>query len=108
MKAIVVHDWITKMRGAEKVLESILEVFPKVKVLTLLSNQEIFSSKIKEHEVQNSFIQKLPFSKYSYAYLLPLMPFAVETFNVKKYDLVVETGMCGEYYLYQVVEKKRK
>jgi predicted Rossmann fold nucleotide-binding protein DprA/Smf involved in DNA uptake len=27
---------------------------------------------------------------------------------MKKYDLAVETGMCGEYYLYQLAEEKKK
>ena len=27
---------------------------------------------------------------------------------MKKYDLAVETGMCGEYYLYQLVGEKEK
>jgi glycosyltransferase involved in cell wall biosynthesis len=95
MKVAVVHDWLTGMRGGEKVLEGILELYPQAKVYTLLHFKEKISPAINRHEIETSFLQRLPaFVKKKYSFLLPLMPWAIESFNLKCFDLVISSSHC--------------
>lgn len=88
MKVAIVHDWLTSLGGAERVLEEILEVYP-APVFTLFQAWE-GSSNIQRADIKHSFIQKLPMKKCRN--YLPLYPFAVERFDLKGYDLVISSS----------------
>lgn len=88
------HDWLNGMRGGEKILEVLAEIFPDADVYTLLYEPEKISSTINRLSVHTSFIQKLPFVMKYYRYYLPLFPFAIEKFRLKDYDLVISTSHC--------------
>ncbi len=89
MKVALVHDWLTGMRGGEKVLEVFCELFPHAHLYTLLHNKESVSDIIEDMDIRTSFIQKLPLIKKKYRYLLPIFPTAIERFNLEGYDLVL-------------------
>lgn len=94
IKIAVVHDWLTGMRGGEKVLESILEIFPESDVFTLMHNPGSVSSLIESKKIHTSFIDRLPFKSTKYRHYLPLFPTAIELFNFKEYDLIISTSHC--------------
>jgi len=96
LKVALVHDWLNGMRGGEKVLEVLCELFPEADVYTLLSEKEKTSETISDHPIFTSFIDRLPGAKKYYRYFLPLFPFAVERFDLSKknYDLVISTSHC--------------
>ena len=94
MKVAIVHDWLTGMRGGEKCLEIICELYPTADLFTLLYIPGKVSSIIESHRIHTSFIQNLPFAKSKYRYYLPLMPFAIERFNLSDYDLVLSSSHC--------------
>jgi len=94
MKVALVHDWLTGMRGGEKVLEALCEVFPQADIFTLLHIPGSVSGAIEKREIKTSFIQKLPLVKKHYRTFLPLFPAAVERFDFTGYDLVVSTSHC--------------
>lgn len=95
-KIALVHYWLTGMRGGEKVVESICNVYPDIDIFTLVYNKDKISDKINSHKITTSFIQKIPFAKKKYRNYLPLMPVAIEQFDLSDYDIVIssESGIA--------------
>jgi glycosyltransferase involved in cell wall biosynthesis len=93
MRVAIVHDWLPLYGGAERVLEQMLEVLPEADLFSMVEfvpeNQRSF---LGGRKVQTSFIQKLPKAKTHYRSYLPLMPFAVEQFDLSSYDLVISSS----------------
>ena len=94
MKVALVHDWLTGMRGGEKVLEVFCELFPDAHLYTLLHNKGSLSNTIESMDIRTSFIQKLPLIKKKYRHLLPIFPTAIERFDLQGYDLVMSSSHC--------------
>jgi glycosyltransferase involved in cell wall biosynthesis len=94
MKTAVVHDWLTGMRGGEKVLSVILELYPEADLFTLIHNRRSVSAEIENHKIYTSFIDNLPLKKNHYRRYLPLFPTAIELFDLKGYDLIISTSHC--------------
>ncbi|MBS1258271.1 MAG: hypothetical protein MAG551_01327 [Candidatus Scalindua arabica] len=94
MKVALVHDWITGMRGGEKVLEVFCELFPDAHLFTLLHNKGSASDTIEKMDIRTSFIQHLPLAKRKYRYFLPLFPNAIERFDLRGYDVVLSSSHC--------------
>lgn len=94
MKVALVHDWLNGMRGGEKILEVLAEIFPQAHVYTLLYEPEKISPLINKLPVTTSFIQNLPWRRVYYRYYLPLFPRAIESFKLAGYDLVISTSHC--------------
>ena len=93
-KIALVHDFLTQYGGAERVLEVFSEMFPEAPIYTLLYDQEAMRGKFKEREIHTSFLQKFPrFLQKRKKWLLPLMPTAPETFNLRDFDLIISS--CG-------------
>lgn len=95
MKIAVVCDWLVTYAGAEKVLEQILNVYPEADLFALVDFlDEDKRDFIKHKKVTTSFIQHLPKAKTKYRTYLPLMPLAVEQFDLSDYDLVISSSHC--------------
>lgn len=89
MKVAIVHYWLVNMRGGEKVLEALCELYPEADIYTHVYDPRNISETIKRHHIKTSFIQRLPNAIAWYQNYLPLMPFALRFFNLKQYDLVI-------------------
>ena len=94
MRVALVHDWLNGMRGGEKVLEVLCELFPDAPVYTLLYEPGKLSPTIESHEIRESFIPKLPFALRGYRSYLPLFPLAVRRMDLSEFDLIVSTSHC--------------
>jgi len=94
MKVAIIHDWLTGMRGGERCLEIFCELFPEADLYTLLHIPGSVSPTIEKMGIKTSFIQNLPFSKKGYRKYLPLFPMAIESFNLKGYDLILSCSHC--------------
>jgi glycosyltransferase involved in cell wall biosynthesis len=94
MKTAIVHDWLTGMRGGEKVLEVLCELYPSADLISLLHNKGSLSQSIEKMNIHTSFIDKLPFKEKKYRNYLPLFPAAIESMNFDKYDLILSTSHC--------------
>lgn len=94
MRVALAHDWLTGMRGGERVLEALLELFPDAPLYTLVHREGSVSELIESRPIHTSFIQDLPLGRTRYRYFLPLFPRAVEAFDLSSYDLVVSTSHC--------------
>lgn len=88
-KVAIVHYWLTNMRGGERVLEVLCELFPEAVIFTNVVNRKILPPSISKHEIRTTFIQKIPGSKKHYQKLLPLMPIALEQLDLSEFDLVI-------------------
>lgn len=93
MKIAIIHDWLVTYAGAEKVLEQIIDLYPKADLFSIVDflNQSERGF-IKNKGVKTSFIQTLPFSKKKYRNYLPLMPLAIENLDVSNYDLIISSS----------------
>lgn len=94
IRVAIVHDWLTGMRGGEKVLEALLDIFPNVEIFTLIFNKDKISDKIKKHKIHTSFLQNIPGIFKYYRNFLPLFPLAIERFNLKNFDLIISSSHC--------------
>src|SRR6476661_10117022 len=94
MKIAFVHDWLTGMRGGEKVLDVLCERFPEAEVFTLVHIPGSVSPAIERLRPHTSFVQRLPFVKRLYRHYLPLFPTAIEQFSFDRFDLVVSLSHC--------------
>lgn len=88
MRVALVHYWLLGMRGGEKVLEAMCRVFPEADIFTLFYDPEAVSPLIRSHNVRASFLNPL---RRAYRSLLPLMPLALEDFDLRPYDLVISS-----------------
>jgi glycosyltransferase involved in cell wall biosynthesis len=91
MKTAIVHYWLVNMRGGEKVIESLLEMFPEADIYTHVYNPKAVSALIKSRRVITSRINRLPFAKKLYQLYMPFMPNALMDFNLQQYDLVISS-----------------
>lgn len=93
-KIAVVHDWLVTDAGAEKVLKSILELYPTADLFSLVDflNPKDKLEVLKNKEVKTSFIQNLPFSKNKFRNYLPLFPKAIEKLDLEAYDLIISSS----------------
>ena len=94
MRVALVHDWLTGMRGGEKCLELLCELFPEADLYTLVYTPEKVSPTVRHMKMKTSFVNGLPWAKRAYRYYLPLFPAAIERFELGGYDLVISSSHC--------------
>jgi glycosyltransferase involved in cell wall biosynthesis len=88
MRSAIVHYWLLGMRGGEKVVEELCRLLPEADIFTLFYDPDRVSPLIRSHRVEASFLN--PFRGH-YRSLLPLMPIALEHFDLRGYDLVISS-----------------
>ena len=93
-KVAIIHDWLNGMRGGEKVLEVLLEIFPGADIFTLFLEEKNISDAIKAHNIMVSPLNKYRFIRKHYKHFLPLFPSTIEEFNLKEYDVVISSSHC--------------
>jgi glycosyltransferase involved in cell wall biosynthesis len=93
MKVAIVHDWLVTYAGAERVLEQMLKIWPHADLFSIVDflkpDERGF---ISDRKVTTSFIQKMPGARRWYRNWLPLMPLAVEQFDLTGYELVISSS----------------
>ena len=89
MKVALVHDHLAQTGGAEKVLKVFADIFPEATIYTLLADKVKTDTYLEGRRIDTSVIQKLPGGVNHYKWYLPLMPMAVEFFDLSEYDLVI-------------------
>lgn len=94
-RVVLVHDWLTGMRGGEKVLEALCRIFPAADLLTLVHARGSVSDVIEGRRVRTSLVNRLPRPARFYRHYLPAFPTAIEGFDLDDADLVVSTSHCA-------------
>jgi glycosyltransferase involved in cell wall biosynthesis len=93
-RVILVHDWLTGMRGGEKCLELLCRRWPDAWLYTLLHRKGSVAPIIEQRRLITSFLQHLPAIERYYRYLLPTMPAAVSRWRLPACDLVFSLSHC--------------
>ena len=88
-RVALVHHWLVTYRGGEKVVESLLSLFPDADLFALVHDPRSLPPSLAARPVRTSFLQRIPGATRHYPALLPLMPLAVERFDLRDYDLVI-------------------
>ena len=92
-RVAVVHEWMVRYAGSEQVVAAVLEAFPCADSYALVHDPEgLRGTPLEGVPVRTSFIQRLPKAKEKYQTYLPLMPLAVEQFDLRSYDLVISSN----------------
>ncbi len=94
MKVAIVHDWLVSQRGGENVVDALCSIWPTADVFTLLHKPGSVTKNIESHKITTSFLQKWPGAFSRYRHFLPFMPWAMESFDLSSYDLVVSSSHC--------------
>ena len=94
IKVALVHYWLNGMRGGEKCLEVLCELFPNADLYTLIHEKGKLSKLIESMKISTSFIQHMPFGLKKYRHYLPLFPMSIEQFKLNGYDLIVSSSHC--------------
>jgi glycosyltransferase involved in cell wall biosynthesis len=92
MRVALVHDWLTGMRGGERVLERIACRHPEAPIYTLVWKPGAVSPAIESHPIHTSFLQRLPAAERRYRWYLPLFPSAIERFDLTGFEVVISTS----------------
>src|SRR5215475_1069183 len=88
MRVAIVHYWLLNQRGGEKVLDALCRLLPGADIFTLFCDPATLSEEVWRHKVVTSFLNP---ARRFYRSLLPLMPMALESFDLRGYDLVVSS-----------------
>ena len=92
LQVALVHDWLTGMRGGERVLELICRLYPGAPLHTLLFVPGSVTRTISNRPIKTSFLQSLPLARTKYRNYLPLFPLVAEANKVRDADLVISTS----------------
>src|SRR5689334_14726607 len=91
----VVHDWLVGMRGGERVLDAICELFPGARLHALVHRKGSCSPRIEALPLTTSFLQHMPLGVSHYRYYLPIYPEAFGGLDLRKFDLVISSSSAG-------------
>jgi glycosyltransferase involved in cell wall biosynthesis len=94
MNIALVHDWLTGFRGGEQVLLSLCRLYPAATIFTLVHRKGSQPETIERMEIRTSLIQHLPLALRYYRQYLPLLPTAIEQFDLQGFDLVISSSHC--------------
>ena len=92
MKVALIHDWLTGMRGGERMLERVARMWPEAPIYTLVWGRGSVSPALESHPIVTSFLQRLPGALRLYRWYLPLFPAAIESFDFSGYDVLISTS----------------
>lgn len=93
-RVALVHDWLTGMRGGEKVIEVLGSLYPEAPLHTLFHFPGSVSPAIESHPIRTSFLQKAPGIRRHYRSYLPLFPAAIEELDLSGFDVVLSSSHC--------------
>lgn len=94
-RVAIIHDWLTGMRGGERVLEVFRAIYPDAELFTLVHARGSVSPSIESARIRASFVNRLPGVRRYYRECLLLFPFAIEQFDLDDFDLVISTSHCA-------------
>lgn len=106
MRIALAHDWLNELGGAERVLIELHNIFPDAPIHVLFYDKKFIKKYLPDANIIPSSLQKFPFIKKTYRFLLPLMPSAIESFDMSEYDFVISSSVIFSKGL--VVKPKTK
>lgn len=93
IKVAFIHDWLVEKGGAENLLSAMMEFWPNAPIYTLFHDPDgPTRTVVQGHQVITSFLQKFPGAKKYYRSFLPLMPVAIEQFDLSEFDIIISNS----------------
>ncbi|HVB74199.1 MAG TPA: glycosyltransferase [Ktedonobacteraceae bacterium] len=92
MKVALVHDYLNQMGGAERVVLAFHELFPDAPLYTSIYDPTRVDAAFQKMDIRTSFMQKLPLVKKHHQPFLPLYPFAMESLDLRGFDLILSSS----------------
>lgn len=92
MRVALVHDHLVQDGGAERVLQTLSEIWPDAPVYTLVYDRGIMGRLLNAGDVRTSFLDRIPGATRGYRWFLPLMPTATESYDLRGYDVVISSA----------------
>lgn len=90
-RVAIVHYWLVSAAGGEKVVQSLLNIYPDADVFTLIADPDVARSVIGERRLVTSMLQRIPWARKLHRKLLLLMPTALENLDLSGYDLIISS-----------------
>ena len=94
MKLAIVHDWLTGIRGGERVLEALCAHYPDAELFTLIHVRGSQAPAVERHRIHTSVAQYIPGVRRSYRTGLLFYPALVEQFDLERFDVVISSSHC--------------
>jgi glycosyltransferase involved in cell wall biosynthesis len=92
LRVALVHDWVTGLRGGERVLDELAGLFPDADLYTLFYRPGTTTDRIDRLRVRSSRLDRFSGDRPPRRSLLPLFPWAIERFELSGYDVVISTS----------------
>ncbi len=94
-KVALIHDWLIHMRGGERVLEALAEIYPDATIYTLFHDRSQLSPTLQAMKIRTSFLHHIPGIKRFYRWLLPLLPMVIRTMKIDRdTEIVISSSHC--------------
>ncbi len=95
MKLALVHDYLVQgIRGAERVVDVLHEMYPDAPVFTLLYDADRMEDRLRQWDIRPSMLQSIPGALKLYKRLYFLMPMAIDRLPLEEFDVVLSSS-CG-------------
>src|SRR3954454_8565390 len=91
-RVALVHDFLLDLRGAERVFAAICDAWPQAHVFSVVYDERGTEGRFADRAVTTSFLQRLRPTARTFRVLLPLYPHAVESLDLRDYDLVISSS----------------
>lgn len=91
-KIALIHDHLVQDGGAEKVLQTLAEMFPAAPIFTIVADKKSTNAFFADKDVRPSFLQNIPLGVKKYQWYLSLMPSAIESHHLPDYDLAISSA----------------
>jgi glycosyltransferase involved in cell wall biosynthesis len=91
VRVAIAHHWFVTRGGGERVAAGIASLFPTAEIYTLLADEAGIPDELRGHKLHTSFLQQIPLAKTNHRHLMPLYPRAVESLDLRGYDLVISS-----------------
>lgn len=92
MRIAIVHDWLTNMGGAEKIVEILHNLFPDAPIYTLVYDRKRMPDSFAKMNIRTSYLQDWPLVRKRHQWLLQFMPSAIEALDLREFDLVISSS----------------
>ena len=92
MKIAIVHDYLNQYGGAERVVETLHELYPEAPVYTSLYTPESMPDSFRQMDIRTTFLQKFPLKEKYFKYFLLFYPRAMESIDLSGYDIILSSS----------------
>lgn len=92
MKPAIIHEYLNQYGGAERVLQVLAALLPQAPIYTTLYDRRLTGGVFERQTIRTSFLQRMPLAKRFHHWYSPVMPLAVEQFDLHAFDTVLSVS----------------